>query len=229
MDKHFSIAIDGPSGAGKSTLAQAAAARFGFIHVDTGAIYRTVGLAARREGISPGDVERVTSLLPGLKIEMGHDASGVQRMYLNGDDVSELIRMPEISRYASEISAMPAVRAFLMDMQRVMADTHDVIMDGRDIGTVVLPGADLKVFLTAGVEKRAQRRLDELIGKGVETTFDEVLRDMNCRDFNDSTRASSPLRAAEDAKILDTSGLTLAESIESLCGMIAAGLKVRER
>ncbi|NCB50989.1 MAG: (d)CMP kinase [Clostridia bacterium] len=227
MDKHFSIAIDGPSGAGKSTLARAAAARFGFIHVDTGAIYRTVGLAVKRAGIASDDEACVSSILPNLKVEIGHDDSGVQRMYLNGEDVSPLIRTPEISIYASDVSAMPAVRAFLLDMQRDMAKTHDVIMDGRDIGTVVLPDADLKVFLTASAEERAKRRLLELSEKGVETSFEEVLRDINYRDTNDSSRASAPLKAAEDAMLLDTSELTLEDSIGAICEMVSRKLEER--
>lgn len=217
MDRYFSVAIDGPSGAGKSTLARAAASRFGFIYVDTGAIYRTVGLAAKRAGVASDDAAGVAALLPYLKITIGHDGSGVQRTYLDGEDVSEALRTPEISIYASDVSAMPPVRAFLLEMQRTMARGQDVIMDGRDIGTVVLPQADLKVFLTASAEKRAWRRLRELTDKGVETDLDQVLRDINYRDRNDSARASAPLRAAEDAWLLDTSALTLEESIDALC------------
>lgn len=228
MDKYFSVAIDGPSGAGKSTLAQAAAARFGFIHLDTGAIYRTVGLAARRAGVASNDAAGVAALLPELEIEIGHDPSGAQRMYLNGEDVSDFLRTPEISRYASDVSAMPAVRAFLLDMQRAVARGHNVIMDGRDIGTVVLPEADLKVFLTASAEKRAIRRLRELTEKKVVTSLDDVLRDMSYRDANDSGRVSAPLKAAADAWLLDTSALTLAESVEALCDMIDRRLKERK-
>jgi cytidylate kinase len=228
LDRHFSIAIDGPSGAGKSTLAQAAAARFGFIHLDTGAIYRTVGLAAKRAGVTSGDAAGVAALLPQLIIEVGHDASGRQCMYLNGEDVSDFLRTPEISIYAPDVSAMPSVRAFLLEMQRAVARDHDVIMDGRDIGTVVLPEADLKVFLTASAEKRALRRLRELSEKNVGTNYDDVLRDINYRDANDSTRASAPLKAADDAWMLDTSELTLAESVEALCAMIDRRLKERK-
>jgi cytidylate kinase len=225
LDRHFSIAVDGPSGAGKSTLARAAAERFGFIHVDTGAIYRTVGLAAKRAGIASKDSEGITALLPSVKIEIAHDPSGIQRMYLNGEDVTDSIRTPEISIYASDVSAMPAVRFFLLDRQRAMALRHDVVMDGRDIGTVVLPDADLKVFLTANAEVRAVRRLRELADKGVEIGFEDVLRDINYRDANDSSRASAPLKAAEDAKLLDTSGLSLDESVEALCVMIKEKLR----
>ena len=228
MDKHLAIAIDGPSGAGKSSLAKAAAARFGFIHVDTGAIYRTVGLAAKRAGVASGDEDGVKAILPGLKIGIGHDAAGIQRMYLNGEDVSGLLRTPEISIYASDVSAMPAVRAFLLDMQRDLAKTHDVIMDGRDIGTVVLPEADLKVFLTAGAGKRAKRRLSELREQGVEATYAAVLTDINYRDTNDSSRASAPLKAAEDARMLDTSELTLQESIDAICEMVRRKIEEKQ-
>lgn len=218
-DKPFSVALDGPAGAGKSTLAMAAAERFGFIYVDTGAIYRTVGLAARDAGLDSAD-RAVIAMLPGLDIRLAHDDGGVQRMYLGGRDVSELIRTPEISRYASDVSAMPEVRAFLMDMQRSMAKSASVIMDGRDIGTVVLPRADLKVFLTADSEARARRRYKELLSRGVETSLEAVLSDMTERDRNDSTRAAAPLRPAEDAVLLDTGGLTLQESIDALCALI---------
>ena len=219
-EKHISVAIDGPSGAGKSTLARQAAARFGFIYVDTGAIYRTVGLAVRRSGVASKDAQGVAALLPTLEIRMDYDGDGVQRMYLNGEDVSADIRLPEISIYASDVSAMPAVRAFLLEMQRSLAREHDVVMDGRDIGTVVLPDAGLKVFLTAKPEERARRRLEELQLRGVETTLEEVLRDIRYRDENDSRRAAAPLKAAEDAVVLDTTGNTLEQSVALLCSMI---------
>lgn len=221
MEKHFAVAIDGPSGAGKSTLARAAAERFGFIYVDTGAIYRTVGLAARRAGVSTRDADGIAALLPGLRITMDYDVSGAQRMYLCGEDVSEAIRAPEISMCASDVSAMPVVREYLMEMQRSMARDHDVVMDGRDIGTVVLPDAELKVFLTACAEKRAQRRQLELKARGLDAEYESVLRDMKLRDLNDSTRASAPLRAAEDAVPLDTSEMTLSESAEALFTLIS--------
>ena len=152
---HISIAIDGPSGAGKSTIARKTAEKFGFLYVDTGAIYRTVGLAAYRRGIASGDSASVIAMLPELRIELRHGADGLQRMFLDGEDVSDAIRMPEISIYASDVSAVPEVRAYLMEMQRSFARTQNVIMDGRDIGTVVLPDAGLKIFLTASVEARA--------------------------------------------------------------------------
>lgn len=219
-ETHFSVAIDGPSGAGKSTIAKAVAERFGFIYVDTGAIYRTVGLATQRAGIDPKDTNAVIALLPGLDIAFAHAEDGLQHMYLNGEDVSALIRTPDISMYASKVSAIPEVRAFLMEMQRSMARRTSVIMDGRDIGTVVLPDAALKVFLTASAEARAERRYKELVEKGQSVSFDEVLRDMAERDENDTTRAAAPLRAADDAVLLDTSALTLAESIDAVAALV---------
>lgn len=218
--KHCVIAIDGPSGAGKSTLAKAVAQRYGFIYVDTGAIYRTVGLACRRSGADITVKEQVLSLLPGLDIALRYDGSGTQRMYLNGEDVSGEIRTPEISHYASVVSAIPEVRSFLMDMQRDMAKTQSVVMDGRDIGTVVLPNAEVKIFLTASSEERARRRHLELLEKGTEISYEEVLRDVIERDERDSSRAAAPLRAAEDAVLLDTTGLELSESLQRLCALI---------
>lgn len=219
-ETHFSVAIDGPSGAGKSTIAKAVAERFGFIYVDTGAIYRTVGLATRRAQIDPQDSSSVIALLPSLDISFAHAEDGLQHMYLNGEDVSTEIRTPEISMYASRVSALPEVRAFLMEMQRSMARRASVIMDGRDIGTVVLPDAALKIFLTASAEARAERRYKELLEKGQSVAFDEVLRDMAERDENDTTRAAAPLRAADDAVLLDTSALTLSESIEAVAALV---------
>lgn len=216
----FAVAIDGPSGAGKSTVARAAAARCGFIYVDTGAIYRTVGLAVRRAGADPHDETAVAALLPGLDIRFDYGPDGTQRMYLNGEDVSEAIRTPEGSMYASAVAALPVVRAFLLDMQRDMARRHSVVMDGRDIGTVVLPEAGLKIFLTASPEARAHRRLLELNAKGDPSTFGEVLADMVRRDEQDSSRAAAPLKAAEDAVLVDTSGMTLAESIDRVCALV---------
>ena len=220
MNGHYAIAIDGPSGAGKSSLARAAAARFGFIYVDTGAIYRTVGLAAYRRGVDRRDESAVAAILPELDISMRYSAAGEQRMFLNGEDVSTEIRSPEISICASDVAALPVVRAFLMELQRRMARENSVIMDGRDIGTVVLPDAELKVFLTASAEARAQRRLLELEHKGVAVTFAEVLRDIEYRDEQDTSRAAAPLKRAEDAVLLDTSALTLEESIASVLRII---------
>lgn len=219
-DVKYSIAIDGPSGAGKSTLARLAAERFGFIYLDTGAIYRTVGLAAHRAGVDTKDEAGVAALLPGLKIELKYDEAGMQRMYLNDEDISEHIRRPAISLYASDVSAMPAVREFLLDMQRDMAREHNVIMDGRDIGTVVLPDATLKIFLSAEPEERAKRRYLELRDKGDPSDYEQVLRDIRQRDDNDSSRAASPLRPADDALILDTTGYTLEQSTELIFGLI---------
>lgn len=220
MGNYFSVAIDGPSGAGKSTLAKLCAESLGFLYVDTGAIYRTVGVAVRNAGIGSKDEERVSALLPSIEISMRHDENGLQRMILNGKDVTDEIRLPEISIYASDVSAMPSVRTFLLEMQRHLAETNNVIMDGRDIGTVVLPDAELKIFLTAAPEERAQRRYEELKLRGVDTTFDEVLRDIQYRDMNDSSRSTAPLRPAEGAIILDTTGNTLEQSFKLIRGII---------
>jgi len=220
MSEFFSVAVDGPAGAGKSTLARAASARFGFLYADTGAIYRTVGLAVYRAGLDSGDQAGVSALLPGLDVHLRHGEDGLQHMFLGDEDVSEAIRLPGISLYASDISAMPPVRTFLLDMQRELARRHNVIMDGRDIGTVVLPDADLKVFLTAAPEVRARRRLLELEARGLKTSLEEVLHDMEYRDANDAARATAPLRAAPDAILLDTTQLTLDESVDELCRLI---------
>ncbi|MBQ0134586.1 MAG: (d)CMP kinase [Clostridiales bacterium] len=220
MEKNYSVAIDGPSGAGKSTLARRCAERFGFLYVDTGAIYRTVGLAALRAGIAPDEPEQVLPLLTGLELDLRHSEDG-QHMFLGNEDVNGLIRTPEVSAFASKVSAIAAVRAFLMDMQRSLAERNSVIMDGRDIGTVVLPQADIKVFLTASPEARAQRRLKELQAKGAVISLEEVLRDMKERDERDSQRAAAPLKAAEDAVLLDTTELSLEQSIEALSALIS--------
>ncbi len=217
----ISIAIDGPSGAGKSTISRKAAEKFGFIYVDTGAIYRTIGLASKNHGVSLDDKAAVIDMLPKLQIELRYNESGEQHMYLDGADVSRDIRLPEVSMLASGVSAIPEVRAFLVDMQRNMAKKHDVIMDGRDIGTVILPDADLKIFLTADVEDRARRRYEELLAKGIDKPFDEVLDEMKRRDEQDSLRAAAPLKAADDAVLLDTSGNTLEESVTAVCRLIA--------
>ena len=228
-NKLCSIAIDGPSGAGKSTIAKAAAARFGFIYVDTGAMYRTIGLAVRRAETDPHDGEKVAALLPGISITFDYGEDGAQRMFLNGEDVSREIRSPEMSLYASAVSAIPAVRAFLLDMQRDMAKVYSVVMDGRDIGTVVLPDAGLKIFLTASLEARSQRRYAELSAKGDPSTLEEVTADMILRDKNDSTRAAAPLKPAEDAVYADTTELNLQESIDLICGMIADRFGLEEQ
>lgn len=217
----ISIAIDGPSGAGKSTISRKAAEIFGFIYVDTGAIYRTIGLASKIRGVSLDDKAAVMEMLPKLNIELKYNESGEQHMYLDGKDVSRDIRLPEVSMLASKVSAIPEVRTFLVDMQRDMAKKYDVIMDGRDIGTVILPDADLKIFLTADVNDRAQRRYEELRTKGMIKPFDEVLAEMKQRDEQDTLRAAAPLKAAEDAVMLDTSGNTLEQSIAEVCRLIA--------
>lgn len=222
--RQISVAIDGPSGAGKSTLARQAAQALGFLYVDTGAIYRTVALACSRNGISPENPEQVAALLPNLHIDLDYGADGVQRMLLDGEDVSDQIRTPEISMLTSAVSALPEVRAFLLEKQRELARTRNVIMDGRDIGTVVLPQATVKIYLTADAEARAQRRCAELREKGMDVSFDEVLRDVRERDENDSNRKVSPLRRADDARLVDTTLLDLEQSLEVLISVIREGL-----
>jgi cytidylate kinase len=212
MSKPFkSIAIDGPSGAGKSSVARLLAKELGFLYVDTGAIYRTVGLSVRRSGADPRSEAEVFPLLSRIKVEMSVEQDGLQHMYLNGEDVTDEIRLPDISRYASDVSAHPCVRDFLLSMQRETAREHNVIMDGRDIGTVVLPGADLKLFLTASAEERARRRFRELRERGQDVCFDTVLREINERDKNDTNRAVAPLCRAEDALLVDTTQERLPE------------------
>ncbi len=222
--KQISVAIDGPSGAGKSTLARQAAQALGFLYVDTGAIYRTVALACSRNGVSPQHPEQVAALLPNLKIDLDYGADGVQRMLLNGEDVSDQIRTPEISMLTSAVSALPEVRSFLLEKQRELARTRNVIMDGRDIGTVVLPQATVKIYLTADAEARAQRRCAELREKGMDVSFEDVLRDVRERDENDSNRKVSPLRRAEDARLVDTTLLDLEQSLEVLISVIREGM-----
>lgn len=211
----INIAIDGPSGAGKSTLARKLAAKLNFIYVDTGAMYRTIGLYIYRKGIDPKDVEKVASVLPEIKVELSF-IDGEQRVYLNGEDVSSDIRLHEVSQYASLTSAIPAVRAYLFDMQQTLAAENNVIMDGRDIGTVVLPNAEVKIFLTAKPEVRAQRRYNELLERGQEVDFDQILADVIRRDEQDMNRPVAPLKPADDSIILDTSGNSFDESLELL-------------
>ena len=226
MNGQYAIAIDGPSGAGKSSLARRCASRFGFLYVDTGAIYRTVGLAAFRRGIDRRDEAAVSAMLPELEIRMAYNEQGEQRMYLNGEDVSAAIRMPEISLCASDVSAHQGVRSFLLEMQRKFARENNVVMDGRDIGTVVLPDARLKVFLTASPEARAKRRLAELLAKGESQSFEEVLRDIRYRDEQDTARAAAPLRKADDAVELDSSDLNFDETFAVLCELVITRLAV---
>ena len=223
-----SVALDGPAGAGKSTLARMTAKRFGLIYVDTGALYRCVGLYALRHNVSSKDEASVIRLLPEIKLEMMYDESGIQRMLLCDEDVTEAIRLPEASVYASDVSAMPRVRTFLLSMQREMADKYNVIMDGRDIGTVIMPNAGLKVFLTAEPELRARRRYLELLEGNIDTTIEAVRMDMSLRDKNDSERATAPLKAADDAIILDTTHLNLDESFIALCELITGKFKFKE-
>ena len=218
--KIYSIAVDGPSGAGKSTLAKAIAAELHIIYVDTGAIYRTIGCYARRQGVDAADARAVVALLPRVRIEMRSDEQGLQHMLLQGEDVTEEIRLPEMSLYASAVSAIPEVRAFLLEMQRDFARKSSVIMDGRDIGTVVLPHADVKIFLQADVEVRARRREKELQERGTPRPFQQVLTEMKERDYNDSNRAAAPLRAAEDAVVVDTSDLNFQQSKEAMLQII---------
>ncbi len=217
----ISVAIDGPSGAGKSTISRRAAEFFGFIYVDTGAIYRTIGLAAFKRGFDTKDKSLILPMLPELNIELKYNENGEQRMYLDGEDVSKEIRLPEISMCASNVSAMPEVRAFLMDMQRSMAEKYNVIMDGRDIGTVILPNADVKIFLTASLEARAYRRYLELQAKGMDDSLEAVMEDMKKRDYQDSNRAAAPLVPADDAVILDTSNYNFDESLKLVCDIIS--------
>ncbi len=216
----YAVAIDGPSGAGKSTLARAAAERLGILYVDTGAIYRTIGLYVQRRGIDPKDTAAVLAALPDIRIGMDHDDDGMQRMLLNGEDVTADIRLPEISMYASAVSAIQGVRDFLMEMQRSLARECSVIMDGRDIGTVVLPDADVKIFLYADVEVRAKRRELELQQRGTPKPYEEVLREMEERDYNDTHRAAAPLRAADDAIMVDTSSMDFDASLALLLDVI---------
>ena len=214
-----SIAIDGPAGAGKSTLARKLAEKLGFLYVDTGAIYRTVALKALWEKADPADPVQVVPLLEGLEIHMDYE-NGEQKMYLEGEDVSAAIRRHKVSGAASQVSAIPEVRAFLLEFQRKLARERDVVMDGRDIGTVVLPNADVKVFLTAAPEARAQRRLLELEQRGEQADFDAILRDIQERDWQDEHRSIAPLRQAADAALLDTTSLNLEQSLEALLSLV---------
>lgn len=208
----FKIAIDGPSGAGKSTLAKNLAKKLGFIYVDTGAMYRTVGLAAAQRGITPEDSEGIEKMLDSITLSITYE-NGAQREILNGVDVTDLIRTPEISTYASKVSAIPAVRKFLLGPQRDFADRYDVIMDGRDIGTVIMPDANVKIFLVSGKEARARRRYEELLEMGQSVTYEQVLLDLVARDDRDSSRKTAPAVPAEDAIFVDNSELAPEETL----------------
>ena len=213
------IAIDGPSGAGKSTVAKALAAKMGIVYVDTGALYRTIGFYVRSKNVDPKDPAKVAELLPEIQLKLGYE-NGVQQVYLNGEAMGDRIRTPEMSMYASAVSAIPAVRNFLLDTQRSIAEENDVVMDGRDIGTVILPNANVKIFLTASNECRAMRRYEELKAKGIETDYQSVLADMIQRDENDRNREVAPAVAAADAVTVDNSGMSPDECSEAIMKLI---------
>ncbi|HIU35265.1 MAG TPA: (d)CMP kinase [Candidatus Fimenecus excrementigallinarum] len=223
----INVAIDGPAGAGKSSIARAAAKRLGYIYVDTGALYRAVGVYSLRNGVDTKNAEAVTGTLPHICVDLKFQ-DGVQHVYLNDEDVSEEIRTPPASMAASDVSAVPAVRQFLFDLQRDIAAKNDCIMDGRDIGTVVLPDAQVKIFLTASPEARAMRRFLELQQKGAKDTYAEVLADLVQRDYNDSHRAVAPLKPAEDGVTVDNSGLSLDDSIEQVLAVIRETLAAKQ-
>ena len=220
MAKHYSVAIDGPAGAGKSTIAKALARELGFHYVDTGAIYRTLGYFFDLIGIGPTDIDGITKYIDECVIEIEWDEDGSQHMFLNETDVSEEIRTPEISKIASAVSAHGLVRDALLDMQRNVAKTHDVIMDGRDIGSVVLPRADVKFFLTASPEVRAQRRFEELQAKGSKDTYAKVLKEVNDRDHADMTRAVAPLKQTKSHILVDTSDMDIDQVIETMKAIV---------
>lgn len=220
----MNIAIDGPSGAGKSCLAKGIAKHFGMIYVDTGALYRAIGLFVKRKGIATGEIEKIKECLPEISLKIAYEA-GEQHVYLGAEDVSKEIRMPEISMYASAVSAVPEVRTFLLDTQRDMAKKSDVVMDGRDIGTVILPDAEVKIFLVASGKDRAVRRYEELKEKGIDTTLEEVEADMSRRDDHDRNREIAPAVAAKDAVLLDNSGLKQEETLALAIKIVEDKLK----
>ncbi len=218
----INVAIDGPVGAGKSTIARECAKRIGFIYVDTGALYRTVGLFCKRNGIeiSADNADNIEKAITAdLKLEIKLE-NGTQLVFMNGENVSTEIRLPEMSMAASAVSAIPCVRKYLLETQRKVARENNVIMDGRDIGTVILPDAEVKIFLTAKPEIRAKRRYDELVAKGLDVKFEDVLSDLNTRDYNDSHRAEAPLKQADDAVLLDTSEYDFEQSVEAVIRLI---------
>lgn len=218
--KMYSIAIDGPAGAGKSTIAKALARELGFYYVDTGAIYRTLGYFMDLIGIGPKDIDGITRMIDEVVIEIEYDDDGSQHMFMNEIDVTEDIRSPEISKIASAISAHKIVRDTLLDMQRDMARKHNVIMDGRDIGSVVLPRADVKFFVTASAEVRAQRRFDELRAKGAKDSYEKVLQEIMQRDYDDMHRAVCPLKQTKNHILIDTSDLTVAQAVERMGNIV---------
>lgn len=222
------IAIDGPSGSGKSTLAKAISKDLGIVYVDTGALYRTVGYYVFTKDVQPTDATAVEALLPEISIEIKYE-DGVQHVILNGEDLGDKIRQPQISMYASAVSAIPAVRAFLLDMQKDIVRKNSVVMDGRDIGTVIIPDADLKIFLCASDECRARRRTDELLAKGVEARYEDVLADMTERDKNDKNRDIAPAIPAPDAIILDNSEMTVEQSVQKIKELLEAKKNVKEK
>ena len=215
----FAVAIDGPAGAGKSSVAKAAAKELGFVYVDTGAIYRTIALYVLRQGVDPHDAAGVEALLPQIQVGMEYTEQG-QKMLLNGEDVTGLIRTPEVSMATSACSAIPAVRAYLLQLQRDLAEKNNVLMDGRDIGTVVLPHAQLKIFLTASPEERARRRVGQLEEAGQKADYQSILRDIEQRDYQDSHRETAPLRPAEDSVLLDTTGNVFEQSVAQLVALV---------
>lgn len=212
----YSVAVDGPSGAGKSTLSKAVAKELGIVYVDTGAIYRSIGYYIYKNGMDSKDAAAVVAVLPQIRVDMRYSDDGLQHMLLNGEDVTEQIRLPEISMYASAVSAIPEVRTFLLEMQRDMARRSSVIMDGRDIGTVVLPQAQVKIFLSADVEVRARRRTMELEQRGTPKPYEQVLEEMKARDWADSHRAAAPLQAAADAVTVDTTHMDFQQSMDAI-------------
>lgn len=212
----FAIAIDGPAGAGKSTIARKVAAELSIIYVDTGAMYRAIGAYAIRKGVDAKDASAVAALLPEISLELTYSEEQGQRIFLNGEDVSSEIRLPEMGMAASNVSAIPEVRAFLLEQQRGMAKRQSVIMDGRDIGTVVLPDAEVKIFLTASAEERARRRWKEFSEKGLPDTYEEILADVIRRDEQDMNRPIAPLKQADDAILLDSTALNFAETVEKV-------------
>ncbi len=219
MKKIINIAIDGPGGAGKSSLSKAVAKKLDILYVDTGALYRTVGLFVKSKNTDPKNAAAVTELLPEINIEVKYE-NGAQVIYLNGVDHKDEIRTPELSMYASHVSAIPSVRAFLLETQKQIARTNSVIMDGRDIGTVILPNADVKIFLTASAECRAKRRYDELCARGQSVRYEDVLAEMNERDTQDSSRKIAPAKPAEDAILLDNSDLTFDETVDAVLDIV---------